>query len=149
MREVQERLGFTSERTLIEAIRMGSISHLPITIKDVEETLSTLGRHPATIMGKAQTSTRPHVPIVEIPRFPYKEVTLHIDIMFVENQPYLISVSELIDLTIVNFLDDSSTTWYSKSEIPSIQPARQIQKMELRSEKNHLRQGRCVCQINR
>ena len=109
VREVQQRLGFTSERTLMDAIRMGSITHIPVTLKDVEETLSREGRHIATIMGKSQLSQSPHLPFIDVPKYQYKNITLHLDIMFVETQPYLISVSEIIDLTLINFLEDQTS----------------------------------------
>jgi hypothetical protein len=45
VRDVQKKLGFPSELTLARAIRSGSISNIPVTVKDVENTLAA-HRHP-------------------------------------------------------------------------------------------------------
>ncbi len=99
LQKIQQRLGFISERTLADTIRAGSVANIPITIHDVEETLKTHGRHPATLQGKAQRAQRPHVPLVVAPKLQQKELTLHIDVMFCEREPFLISVSDPMDLT--------------------------------------------------
>ena len=94
----------------MDTIRSGIISNLPISIKDVEDTLNSEGRHIATIQGKAQTSQRPHIPVIVINKYPQSEITLHMDIMFVDKDPYLISVSEVIDATMINYLGEDAPT---------------------------------------
>jgi hypothetical protein len=104
VREVQRRLGFPSESTLAQAIRNGSISNLPITVKDIESAVSMEGRSAATLQGKAHTCNSPQVPLVQTKQLSEKRVTLYVDIMYVEKEPYLLSVGEPMGVTLVNVL---------------------------------------------
>jgi hypothetical protein len=57
VRVTQQRLGFPSERTMMDMIRTGMVSNLPISIKDIEDTLNSDGRHIATIQGQSSNLT--------------------------------------------------------------------------------------------
>jgi hypothetical protein len=110
VRDIQKKLGFPSELTLAQAIRSGSISNIPVTVKDVENTLALEGRHIATLQGKAQTARSPHLSITTVPQLSNKRVTLFVDIMFIEKEPYLLSVGEPMGVTLINLLASDPTT---------------------------------------
>lgn len=108
-RELLRKMGFPSERELSEMIRNGAIVDSPVTVHDVARAHAIYGQDVASLKGKT-TGGRPTK--VKIEYLPPPEVaiqTLDADIMYVGGEPYLVSVSSPLCLTMVNHLNTGKT----------------------------------------
>ena len=96
------KIGLPSVRDFKHLIRYNLINNCPVTLKDVDLAERIFGPSIANLKGKT-TRTRPtpvRQDIVSIPealKEPHKDVTLDIDILFVNKIPFLMSVSHNIE----------------------------------------------------
>ena len=104
VKEVSKRLSFESPGGIIKAIREGSVNNLPITTADVYRYMREVGTDVSLLKGKATRRPAMYVRENSVPKALEKVQTLHADIMFVEQEAYLISVSEPLDLTMAFYL---------------------------------------------
>lgn len=105
VKEISAQLGYPSPRDLIDVINAGSIINLPITARDVERAYKIYGPDLAAVKGKTTSRKAARAnPDVIVKRT--REIqTLSVDVMFVNGDPYLISVSTPMGLTMVNALE--------------------------------------------
>jgi hypothetical protein len=107
-RTIMERLGNPSKADMIAMIQGNSISNLPITSSDVTRCFDIFGQSLAALRGK--TTIRPAVEVVaDPPTAEGTKISLHVDIMFVEGDPYLITVSQPMSNVIVSWLGGKRT----------------------------------------
>ena len=115
VRTISERLAFESDSGLAKAVREGSILNLPINLEDISNAQRIFGKDSRTMKGKSVNQPRS---IVEhrINKCPEKIQQLVIDIMYVNRDPYLISISVPMGLTMVDSLGayDQNTSKSSK-----------------------------------
>jgi hypothetical protein len=101
-RTIQERLGNPSVQDFMNTVSKGSINNMPITVEDIKNCREIFGMDVASLRGK--TTLKPVPAGVVAPPSASEPVTLHIDIMFVERAPYLISVGSPMPVTLVTNL---------------------------------------------
>jgi len=103
-RDLLRKLGYPSERDMMKMISHGGILNSPVTTKDVRVARAIFGPDLATLKGKtkrippriAETDTN-----LDVKRPP---VELHVDIMFVDGEPFLLSLGKPIELLTVTHL---------------------------------------------
>ncbi len=119
VKEISRRLGYESSSGLVLAIKQNSILNLPITIKDVRNADAYLGPEAPIIKGKSTTSRSKIIPENRVNKFENKSVKLIIDVMFINRSPYLISISDEINLTFIDELKgyNSTSPKHQKSSI--------------------------------
>lgn len=95
-------LGYPSKSALLEALRLGTITNIPFTERDVEHAYLIYGPDIAAIKGKMTrpTPTSRYVRNVQHDQDTVKYGVLAIDIMIVGSQNFLIGVLEELDLTL-------------------------------------------------
>jgi hypothetical protein len=112
-RELQARLGFPSDKTLCEIVNKG-INNSPITSYDVLRASRIFGPNVASLKGKTVTKTGEPVKVEYVPPPIVKDQTLEIDVMFIDRDPYLISVSNPLNLTLCTHLENKGKDLQSK-----------------------------------
>ena len=116
-KELSAQLGYPSARDLIDIINAGSIINLPITARDVERAYKIYGPDLAAVKGKTTSKKAARANSDVIIKRVREIQTLSIDIMFVNGDPYLISVSAPMGLTMVNDLNGSRSYTSVKSAL--------------------------------
>jgi len=102
VKEVYEDLGFPLYAAFKHAAAHNHVQNLPITVHKIETYIKTFGPHPAAVKGKTRRSTPKHIPSNDLLPVPpsmlslHKQVTLCVDIFFVDGLPFLLSVSRNI-----------------------------------------------------
>ena len=97
-RDLKVRLGNVSDVTLIKMLSRG-IDGCPITPQDVARATKIFGRSIGEIKGKTKRQTPGEIKIEHIMVYPaHQEQVLYVDIMFIDGDMYLISVSDPLDL---------------------------------------------------
>ena len=102
-RALCEELGFVSNQDLVKLVKRG-IPGCDVTVPDVYRALRIYGESLGSLRGKTKRSKTEHIDLETIPKEIDVEVTLHVDIMFVENIPFLISVIAPMSMTMVQLL---------------------------------------------
>ncbi len=106
-RRIQERLGNPSTQDFISLIENGAIMNLPISRDDILRAEDIYGPCPQSLRGK--TKLRP-VPAAKLSTPSSADpIILHIDLMYVEKSPYLVSVGSPMPVTLVTNLGGSQS----------------------------------------
>ena len=93
-REVSRQLGFPSDGGLIDLISSGSMMEIPITSKDVTNAEAIFGPDPVALKGKSKQSSSDIYVEHPSPSISAKSSQLlHVDILFVHQIPFLLSLS--------------------------------------------------------
>ena len=116
-REISKRLGYESDGGLSLAIKQNSILNLPVTIKDISNAQKIFGPEVPAIKGKSTVSRSKIIPENYIGKYEDKYIQLFIDIMFVNKNPYLITISDPINLTMVDELKGYNIKQPRSSEV--------------------------------
>lgn len=104
-KDLSKRLGYPSMQDLKQMLSTGSLVNCPITHHDIDRAIHIYGPDIAAVKGKTK-STKPNTaPVVHTPRPVLSEQTLHVDIMFIDGEPYMISVSTPMGMTMVSKMD--------------------------------------------
>ncbi len=102
--DMLEKLGHCAPQDLIRMLRAGSIVGVPITVADVERSLSIHGRPVATIKGKSTYKQASSGPIMEkVPRSSI-EIEMHCDAFYVDGVNMLLTVCKPTGLLMVRQL---------------------------------------------
>jgi hypothetical protein len=104
-RELQARLGYPSDRTFSEMVDKG-ILNSPITSYDVQRATKIFGPNVANLKGKTVSKTGEAVKVEYLPPPIEKDQLLEIDVMFMDRDPYLISVSTPLNLVLCTHIEN-------------------------------------------
>ena len=122
VKDVIQNLGYPSKADLKNSINTGGIKNFDITAKDVDNYYTIYGNPIAEIKGKT-VSKKPMIVNADQQSDSQivmkSNVTLNVDIMFVDKHPYLISVTEVLGLLMVSALK-SRTSANMKVSIEAI-----------------------------
>jgi hypothetical protein len=116
-REIARRLGFESDSGLARVIRDSSIHNLPINLKDVTTAQHIYGPNIASLKGKSTEKKSINAPENRVNRHEEKLQALILDIMYVNSEPYLITVSDPLNLTTVDHLPTYSPSKSKSSKV--------------------------------
>lgn len=108
VRDIQRRMAFESDHGLKIALKNGSINNLPITTRDVDNAASYWGKDIGMLKGKTTSVPPTAHPMVEVTKYNEVPQTLEVDLFYVQGHAFLCSVSDPLDLTMVNYLSESS-----------------------------------------
>ena len=97
-RNLMRRYGFASSADLIRLINNGGVINCPITAHDVYRAHKLYGHDVATLKGKCRMRKPLAVQFDPIPRSVVSDLVMHVDIMFVEGSPYLLSITKPLGL---------------------------------------------------
>ena len=125
-RDLEERMGFTPVQKVRMMLNAGAVIECPVTSRDVTVAESIYGPSVPGLKGWT-TRTRPNEGRKVEPGgdLQSKELHLHADIMYINEQPFLLGVFMPIDLTVVTSLNGTR----SKSKLRSA-VEKQLNKVE-------------------
>ena len=109
-RRVHNTVGFPSIRKFLKIIAGNQIQNCPVTRDDVLIAEDIFGPNLGALKGKTVRRNAPHV-VVEYTGVPkqliksFRDVTLAIDIMFVNKMPFFVTVSRNIKFRTVEFME--------------------------------------------
>ena len=106
-RDLKKQLGYASDKDLIKLINSGGIINCPVTAHDVYRASRIYGYDIPSLKGKSKIKPSAIIKIEHVPRPVVSELTLHVDLMAIEGDPYLITVSTPLGLTMVTHLQGS------------------------------------------
>jgi hypothetical protein len=101
---LRAQLGYPSDTDLLNMIRSGSIMNCTVTAHDVLRAITIYGKDIASLKGKTNLRKGPIAKVEHVPRPLVSSLVLHIDLFFVDKEPYIMSVSEPLGMNIVTFL---------------------------------------------
>jgi hypothetical protein len=104
-RELKRILGYPSDADLIHLLKSG-IKNAPVEVNDVKRAAIIYGPDWAELKGKTTMNKPSVVNIDPIMRPVHQLQVLHVDIMFVEGIPFLISVCQPLGLVMVDRIPD-------------------------------------------
>jgi len=104
-KELSKTLGYPSPRSLMDMLNNGSIINCPITSKDIARANQIFGPDLGSVRGKTRKQKIPHSKAEYLPREMSSDLVLNIDLMFVNSNAYLISVSTPLGLTMFKVQD--------------------------------------------
>ena len=90
-------------------IKYGTIINCPVTTADVYRAHRIYGADVASLKGKTRATPSHIVKLEYVPRPVQSTLNLHIDIVFIEGDPYLASVSTPLLLLMMNHLGGERT----------------------------------------
>ena len=114
-REYQRKLGYASPGQLIKMIGQGKLNNGKISAQDVVRALDIYGPDLGSLKGKT-TSHRPQLEEEpEIINQQFESQTMYLDLMFVNGEPFIISVTNPLEYVLVTKLSkrDKWTLWSS------------------------------------
>jgi hypothetical protein len=107
-KELSQLLAYPSPDDLVKLIRNGGIINCPVTAHDVARAIQIYGPDIGSLKGKTKRS-KPEIAKIEYVKREVSALqTLHVDVMFVEGDTYLVSVSKPLGLTQVNHVNTRS-----------------------------------------
>jgi hypothetical protein len=107
IREIQRRLAFESSNALKIGMRNGSFLEMPASTRDVDNADAYWGPDIGMLKGKATAVPPKSFPLVEVPQLKDVPQTLEIDLLYVDRHLFLGSVSDPLDLVMVNYLNET------------------------------------------
>lgn len=113
-RDVSKVLGYPAPADLELMLRRGVINNAPVTAQDVQRASRIYGPEIASLKGKTKSSKPTAVKPVPLPKYVFSELTMLCDIMFVEGDPYLVSVTHPLGLLMVSPMADRNVSTVRK-----------------------------------
>lgn len=105
---MMQRLGYPSVSDLSKMISNGSILDCPVTLADLKRATEIYGPDLASLKGKTVSKKSNIAKIEFLPRSMIADITLCMDIIFVNSIPFLVSISEDLGLLMVQYITDRS-----------------------------------------
>ena len=133
-REYIRRSNFISEGQLIKAINTGKIKNCEISSQDVLRSIDIFGKHEGNLRGKT-TARKTKAVSADIPTTSTTErQSLHIDIMYFNDQPYLLGLFEPLELAVAKRLQTKTKfeQWHALQEIIQVVIATGAKVFEIR-----------------
>jgi len=103
-----KRLGYPSDKYFGEMLKRGVLTECPITLHDIERARLIYGKDIAELKGKSKRVKPLQVRIERLPRSLHAEQQLHVDILFIDGEAFLMSVSKPLGLVMVHRLGDEA-----------------------------------------
>jgi len=110
-REWMRKSGYADTKQLQTQLKFGTVANVPFSIHDLQRADMIFGKDLASIKGKTTHRKGPKVKFEYLPSSIRKDQTLHLDLMFVQGIPFLITVSDPLGLLM-------ATSLSSKSAVP-------------------------------
>jgi hypothetical protein len=108
-RDFIRKMGYPSTKQAIDLIQSGSIYNCPVTAHDIIRAERIFGPDIASLKGKTVHMKDPPVKNEYVSK-PVSEIqSLNADLLYVDNKPYLITVSTPLNLTLVSDLNGSKS----------------------------------------
>lgn len=107
-REIMKQLAYPSIKDMVAMIKNGVIVNLPITVHDVYRAFRIYGPDIASLKGKTKLKTPLAIKAEYIPRPLRVGLVMHSDIMFIDKDPYLVTVTTPLGLTVVHHLNGTT-----------------------------------------
>ena len=131
-KDLSKYMGYPSPQSLIDMINQGAIVNCPVTAKDVARANNIFGPDVASVRRKSRKG-KVKVPHVDfLPGVISSNLVLNTDIMFVNSNAFLISVSTPLGLTMVNELGYSKGSQSLKTIAPALYLIRRVNLMSRR-----------------
>ena len=93
--QLQKSLGYPSKREVIHAIRNEAVVNCPITVDDVLGAEHVHGKPAAKLKGKTTAPANQSNRVINVEKSAEKNLTLYVDVMLMNNIPFLLSVEPL------------------------------------------------------
>ena len=112
VKELIEAMGYPSKRDLIMMITERIINDCPVTVNDVKRHFEISGNNEGLVKGKAtrkrldEVTTENLIPIPNNVKLEYKDVTLCADLFFINNNPFLTTITKGLMYPTVELLPD-------------------------------------------
>jgi hypothetical protein len=103
-RKLFKSMGYPSVKNMVNLVRHGKIRNNPLVTKDILNCVHLYGPDLARLRGMSTRARRPFETQDLIGRFIDEDVFLDVDIIFVENVPFLLGVVMPIELVLVAYL---------------------------------------------
>ena len=119
-KQLYEVIGFPSWQDLKTVVRMNQIKNCPITLEDIKVCEKIFGLNIAALKGKT-TRSKPPVVVndwVEVPRelkLAHQGIILCADILFIEEIPFLMTVSKHLKFITIRFLPNQKKDTIAKA----------------------------------
>jgi hypothetical protein len=111
-KEAQEFLKNSGYPSLAEAVHLlmdGNVRGVPMLMRaDLERAYKIYGEHPAYVQGKLTRKTVTCTPVNIALRSSTKDLKVYADVMHIDNQRFLVSVSDPLNLTMQTKIDSES-----------------------------------------
>jgi hypothetical protein len=107
-RVLSKRLGYPAERELTRMIHSGGLYNSPVTAEDVHRATHIYGKDIAALKGKSVQQKPLIIKVEYIAKMVKQHQTMHADLMFIDNLPFVVSVLEPLGLTITSPLASKS-----------------------------------------
>lgn len=116
-RKLQRRLGFVSRKTLIEMLNNGALLNCELTSSDVERAEKIFGQDVGEIKGKSVAAKSPVVNMDEKIHYQVqqRDEVVNCDIMFINKKPFLASVFNDTEYTMLTRLKSRNATEVMKA----------------------------------
>ena len=116
-RDLQRRLGYPRPAQLIEMLRKGNINNTDVSVKDVIRAIDIYGPDLGSLKGKTVTrkmeadNDRNDTALTDDTTVAQ---TLHIDLMYIEDQLYFVSVADPLEIVNITKIEktDGWSLWY-------------------------------------
>ena len=108
-RRFQASLGFPPDAKLISALNAGAFLNCDILPEDIKRATTIWGPNVAAL--KERTTKSKPMPAIQqsVTRLSFADQHMHCDIMFINKQAYLVSVTHPISIVLVACIDDVTT----------------------------------------
>ena len=113
-RDLKRVLGYASDHELLDLIKTG-IKDSPVDEVDVHRAHQIYGKDLGEVKGKTVRRKAGVVKVSSVPRPIQMAQSLHVDIIFIEGIPFLISVSKPLGYTMINHLVSRGLSAVSKA----------------------------------
>ena len=107
-RELSKRLGYPAKADLQRMLTQGVLNNSPVSARDVERAHEIYGPEVAVQKGKTRLGKPTAVPTVPLPKYVFVELDMFVDIMHVEGERFLLSVTLPLGLLMVAPIADKT-----------------------------------------
>ena len=108
-RQFQASLGFPPDQKLIAALRAGSFLNCDILPEDIIRANEIWGTNVASLKGRTTRARPLPAPQLPVTRRNYDDQHMHCDIMFVNKQAYLVSITHPLGIVLVACVENLTT----------------------------------------
>ena len=114
-RHLQASLGFPPDMKLISALRAGAFLNCDVLPADILRATAIWGSNIASLKGRTTRQKPPPPPQQPVARRRFDDQHMHCDIMFVNKQPFLVSITQPLGIVLVACVEDLTTPTLRKS----------------------------------